>query len=235
MNVIFIQMKTTILRGLAIGIILMIASFYNAATAQVDPSTAAKPDTTVQEKGKKENKEDKKRKDEFIVYGGVNFNNLGVPDGDIWESKMNIGYHLGFDYKRGKFFYWQVGARYNNAVYSLKDHSIQTPDADFVSVAVRGIDIPVTGGINFLSAINRIVALRLFVSAVPSFALGVGDNDLGYTKEDINSFILYGQGGIGVNVAFIVLEAGYNFGFQDLLKDGQSKPGQVFINLGFRF
>ncbi len=100
---------------------------------------------------------------------------------------------------------------------------------------VRDIDIPVTGGINFLSAINRIVALRIFISAVPAFALGVGDNDLGITKDDINTFNLYGQAGLGVNVAFIVLEAGYNYGFIDMLQNAQSKPGQVFINLGFRF
>jgi hypothetical protein len=227
-------MKTTILRVMAIGIILMIASFYNAAMAQVDPSTAAKPDTTVQEKGEKENKEDKKRKDEFIPYVGVNFNQLGVSENDF-ESTMAIGWHLGFDYKRGKFFYWQVGLRYNNAVYKLKpsEHPLDFPDE--FTMAVRGFDIPVTGGINFLSAINRIVALRIFVSAVPAINLSVGENDYNYTKDDINSFVLYGQAGLGVNVAFLVLEAGYNFGFQDMLKDYQSKPGQVFINLGFRF
>jgi hypothetical protein len=46
---------------------------------------------------------------------------------------------------------------------------------------------------------------------------------------------MYGQGGIGINVAFVLLEAGYNYGFQDLHKDHKSKPGQVFVNLGFRF
>ena len=97
------------------------------------------------------------------------------------------------------------------------------------------IDIPITGGINFLSALNRIVALRLFISAVPAINLGIGENDLGITKDDINSFVLYGQAGLGVNVAFLVIEVGYNYGFQDMLKNYESKPGQLFINLGFRF
>ena len=86
-----------------------------------------------------------------------------------------------------------------------------------------------------MSFVNRIVALRLYISAVPSFALGVGDNDFGFTKDDINTFIFYGQGGIGVSVAFIVLDVGYNYGFQDQFKDFDSSPGQVFVNLGFRF
>ncbi len=101
---------------------------------------------------------------------------------------------------------------------------------------VRQIDVPITGGINFLSITSRIVGIRVYVSAVPSFALGVGSNDLGITKDDLNSFILYGQGGVGIDVAFIFVEAGFNYGFTNLFKtDFQSNPYQLFVNLGFRF
>jgi len=101
---------------------------------------------------------------------------------------------------------------------------------------VSDIDIPVTAGINLLSATNRVLSLRLFVSAVPAFTMKVGDNTYGISKDNVNSFVLYGQGGLGVNVAFLVLEVGYNYGFNELLTDyTDSKPGQVFINLGFRF
>jgi len=226
-------MKTIITRSLALSFVVIITSVFNFAMAQVETENTVIPDTTVQENGKQEKKaDDKKRKDEFIPYVGINFNQLSLSDNDI-ESKMGIGWHLGFDYKRGKFFYWQVGARFNASRYNLK--TIESESTDFIGVPVYDIDIPITGGINFLSAINRIVALRLFVSAVPAFNIGVGENDLDLTKDDINAFIMYGQAGLGVNVAFLVIEAGYNFGFQDLLKDIDSKPGQVFINLGFRF
>jgi outer membrane protein W len=64
----------------------------------------------------------------------------------------------------------------------------------------------------------------------------VGDNDLGINKERTNTFNFHGQAGVGVDVAFLFLEAGFNYGFSDLLKnDVQSNPAQVFINLGFRF
>jgi hypothetical protein len=219
-------MKTTKFKGLAICLGILIASIFNAAMAQVDTTLVATPDTSVSEKAKKEKKEDdRKRKDEFIPYVGVNFNQIKDLD-----TKMGVGYHLGFNYKRGKFFYWQVGARFNNAVYDITN-ALDSSDL----VGVRSIDIPITGGINFLSAVNRIAALRLFVSAVPGFALGVGENDLGFTKDDIESFCFYGQGGIGVNVAFLVIEAGYNYGFTHVFTSVGSKPGQVFINLGFRF
>lgn len=223
-------MKTdlSIISGKSIFFAFLFFLMSNVAMPQVDTMQVAQPDTTIQEKDKKEKKEDKKRKDEFIPYVGVNFNHLAVSD-DI-ESSMGIGYHIGFDYKRGKFFYWQVGARFNNAVYDLTN-ALDSND----NVSVKDIDIPITGGINFLSAINRLVALRLFVSAVPAFTLGVGDNDLGIEKDDLNSFMFYGQAGLGVNVAFIVLEAGYNFGFTEVFENAEAKPGQIFINLGFRF
>ena len=54
--------------------------------------------------------------------------------------------------------------------------------------------------------------------------------------DDINTFNLYGQGGVGVDVAFLFLEAGFNYGFTDLFKnDIESNPYQIFVNLGFRF
>jgi hypothetical protein len=210
--------------------------FSNVGMAQTEPVKASSPDTTVNKKDKDEGKKDKKkRKDEFIVYVGANFDQLTVSS-STYEASMKAGYHIGFNYKRGKFFYWQVGLRFNNAVYGLKTIPVSIDSVAVESnFAIRDLDIPITGGINFLSAVNRIVALRLFVSAVPAFNLSVGDNDLGITKDNINSFLMYGQAGLGINVAFVVLEAGYNFGFSDILKDAQSKPGQIFVNLGFRF
>jgi hypothetical protein len=210
--------------------------FYLFANAQTDSLTVSQPDSTL---NKQENKKDKEKgkgwNDEFIVYVGGSLNMLGV-SGDKYENHTAPGYMFGGAYKRGKFFYWQVGARYNNAVYSLTDLSKPADTTVTDSVfSVRDIGIPITGGINFLSATNRIFALRLFVSAIPSFAIGVGENDLGIGKDQINTFNLYGQAGIGVNVFFMVLEAGLNYGFMDVYKNDQSKPAQIFVHLGFRF
>jgi hypothetical protein len=83
---------------------------------------------------------------------------------------------------------------------------------------------------------NRVLSVRLFASAVPSVTLSVGDNSYGITKDEVNSFIMYGQGGLGINVAFLVIELGYNYGFNELISSyPDSNPGQVFVNLGFRF
>lgn len=203
----------------------------NVVVAQADSTQVSQT-----EDGKKK-KKDKKRKDEFKVFIGANFNQLNIAD-DRYYSNMGVGWDFGFSYKRGKFFYWEIGARYNNPNYMVKDNQVP-PDSSSIfdgSFGVRNIDVPITGGINFLSVTSRIVGLRVFVSAIPSFNLGIGSNDYGLTKDDINSFMFYGQGGVGVDIAFIYLEGGFNYGFTNLFKgDFQSNPYQVFLNLGFRF
>lgn len=197
-------------------------------TPPVTPVAAPAETQKVEEKSKQKKE---KKKNEIVFYTGVNFTQLGS-SAVGYESEAGTGWHLGAYYKQGKFFYWQAGLRYNSATIGYKSAGT----ADFGTFAVSDIDIPVTVGINLLSATNRVLSLRLFASAVPAFTMNVGDNTYGISKDNVNSFILYGQGGLGVNVAFLVLEAGYNYGFNELLTGNtDSKPGQVFINLGFRF
>jgi hypothetical protein len=224
------------------GIALFFFFFANVALSQVtevaDTLKTVKADTLKTNqaeavKAEDGNKKDKKgkKKNEIVFYTGVNFTQLGS-SATGYESEAGIGWHLGAYYKQGKFLYWQAGLRYNSALIGYKP----TGSADFGDFSVSDIDIPVTAGINLLSATNRVLSLRLFVSAVPAFTMNVGDNTYGISKDNVNSFVLYGQGGVGVNVAFVVLETGYNYGFNELLKDNtDSKPGQFFINFGFRF
>jgi hypothetical protein len=236
-------MKAIIKTTLLIILMFIIASMNNIASAQTDTTTAVKPDSTKpaqpaqpaaatqQEESPAAVSTDDGRIDEFIPYVGLNISQLYISS-DAIETESEMGYQLGFIYKRGGFFFWQAGARFCNSVYGLK---VVNSNADFETFDVNSIDIPLSVGINILSATNRVLSLRAFISAMPSFVIGVGDNNLEIIKDDLNSFIMYGQAGIGVSVAFLVVELGYNYGFQDLIKDETSNPGQVFINLGIRF
>ncbi len=229
-------MKTTKLKSyfLLLSLIFM-ASVMFSQTKTPEGSAPDSVKNVTQEEPAKKQKKERKRKDEFKVFGGLNFNKLAM-DESILKPTLAIGWDLGASYKRGKFFYWQIGVTYNNSVYNVNDTTL-IPGSPLDGVfSVRNIDVPVTVGLNFLSFINRILGLRVYISAVPQFAIGVGDNKLNVSMDNINSFNLYGQAGVGVDVAFIFLEAGYSYGFMDLLKnDIKSNPNQIFINLGFRF
>ena len=197
-------------------------------TVKADTLKANQAETMKTDDGKKKDK--KGKKNEIILYTGVNFTDLSSSDSYVTEA--STGYQLGAYYKQGRTFFWQAGARFANAKIGYKPEG----SADFTDISVSDIDIPLTLGVNFTSFMNRVLSMRLFASAVPAFTVKIADNPFGITKDKVNSFILYGQGGVGVNVAFVVLEAGYNYGFNELLKDNtNSKPGQFFINFGFRF
>lgn len=224
-------MKLKLKNALLVSLMMLVASAFNDAFSQNDTTVVAKPDTVAQQISKKEKKDNGKRKDEFIVYAGVSYSQLGLSS-NTYDSESELGYQLGFSYRRGKFFYWQAGGLFNNSVYGFTDMSTTV---DSTSLTIKSIDVPLTGGINVLSFTNRVAGLRAFASVVPSFVLGVNENAFDIEKDDINTFLFYGQVGVGANVAFFIVDVGYNFGFQDLLNSEASKPGQLFVNLGFRF
>lgn len=200
----------------------------SAVSVKNDTAIAAKPDTAVAKKSK----EKFHRNDAFILYAGVNFNDLKVSS-KVYESVSGTGWHLGVSYKKEGFFYWGIGARLSMAEYNLYEYGATDSVRDKFSVTE--VDVPITGGINFLPFSKRVVNFHVFVSAVPSFELSVGDNKLGIDKTNTNTTKLYGQGGLGVDIFSFVVDAGINVGFTDLMKNIESKPNQFFVSLGFRF
>ncbi|HEY9114059.1 MAG TPA: hypothetical protein VIN10_05125 [Bacteroidales bacterium] len=224
-------------------LILVMLFISNIVVSQTDTTNVATQDTTKldnkektdSQKSDESKKEEKKKKSGvFMAYGGVTFNQLNTSGN--YESYIAPGWALGAAYKRGRFVYWQVGARYNNAVYELH---LTDKTSDTVSdnlFGVRDIDIPVTVGLNLLYFTGRTLGLRIYVSAVPAFLLSAGSSGYPeFSKDNLNSFNFYGQGGLGLDVLFLSIDAGYNFGFTDIYQNDQSTPGQVYVNLGFRF
>ena len=229
-------MRTLKQTGVAVMISLALVFFLaNVAHAQVDttakkdtvpppPNTTAPPASTTTEP-----QPTPKR---FVIYAGPNISTLRVNSEEL-EDDTQTGWHVGLSWRSKGFLFSQFGLRYNSPVFSLfPANGSGTGDHKF---SVSSIDIPLTLGINILSATDKVLALRGFISAVPSFNIGVGDNDYGYDKDKIETFNFAGTLGIGVDVLFLVFELGYNYGFIDLLKDKDSKPGQAFLNIGFRF
>ena len=208
----------------------------NQAQAQVD-STAPKTDTvpvTTQPATTTSSSSGKpKGKPTIVLYAGPNVSTMRVESGDL-ENESKTGFHAGLYWRSKGFLYTQFGLRYNNAVYSIFPAG-GNPSGDS-KFSISSLDVPITLGINILNATDKVLNLRGFISAMPSFNLGVGDNDYNIEKDNIETFVFYGQLGIGVDVTFLVFELGYNYGFSDIIKDSdKSKPGQAFLNIGFRF
>jgi hypothetical protein len=169
---------------------------------------------------------------QFDIYAGVNSNTMSGSTAS-YNANSGTGYQIGVAWQKGNFTYWKVGLRYNYAVYGFNSLATSKDTGD---LKVQALDIPLSFGVNFLS-FARIVSLRAYISAMPSFTLGVTNNRFGISKDDVNSFIFYGQIGIGADIAFLLIDFGYNYGTQSLMKNSTSStnPGQLYLNLGVRF
>ena len=207
----------------------------DTAKAKVDTTAAAMADTTKPAQttaaATTATNESGEKPKHFIIYAGVNSNQLGGST-DKYDANSGVGYHIGVAWQTNGFIYGQFGLRYNNAVYGFNSKATSTDTGD---LKVQALDIPLTVGINFLS-FSKIASLRAFISAMPSFTLGVSDNHFGVNKDDVTSFIFYGQIGIGATIAFALIDIGYNYGFEGLIENfSNTKPGQWFLSLGVKF
>ena len=184
-------------------------------------------DVTIKEK------KEKKARSSYKVSAGVTLNSLSLDAANGLESIAAAGYNLGISYKRGRFLYYEVGARYNNRYFIVSD--LDNTLSTSKSFSVSAVDIPLTAGINITSFADRLVGVRVFLSAVPSFTLGENVDEIGLENDAISSFLFYGQAGVGVDIAFFFVEVGYNYGFDNIIEDITSNPSQGYLNIGFRF
>ncbi len=233
------------LKSVVLIVILVILN--NAAMAQVPPDTTkSKVDTAMMmpadttkpaqtapaPTSSTSTNENAAKHKQFDVYAGVNSNTMSGSTAS-YNANSGTGYQIGIAWQKGNFTYWKVGLRYNYAVYGFNSLATSKDTGD---LKVQALDIPLSFGVNFLS-FAKIVSLRAYISAMPSFTLGVSDNRFGISKDNVNSFIFYGQLGLGADIAFLLIDFGYNYGTQSLMKNSTSStnPGQFYLNLGVRF
>ncbi len=184
-----------------------------------------------------EQKKERKARNSFKISAGLDFNNLNLDSADEVESNSRLGYNLGVSFKSGRFFYYEVGARYNKRNFKVTDISGPIEVNRF---STSSIEVPLNVGVNLTSFASRLIGVRIFVGAVPSFLLNADADEMGLEKDDFTSFLFLGQAGVGIDIAFFFVETGYNYGLSNVLKDVEnesvkSNPSQFFINLGARF
>jgi len=209
---------------------LFIVLFCQNAIAQTDTTTVdskAVQDTIIEAtKTKKQHK----RVSDFRIYGGVSTSKILLSNNSAYESAYAAGYNLGFSYRKGRFAYWEMGLNFNNSVVTLDELSIQEKN-----MQIRQLEVPISIGINALSLTRRVLGIRLFGGVAPGYVVGIEENPFDLVTDDFNRFQLSGRIGVGVDVLFLFIEGGYQYGFTDLLKDQDSNLTQLDLKLGFRF
>ena len=126
---------------LLVSILFCFSAF--AQTDTIPNKNLAVKDTIVEKSSKKK---EHKRVSDFKIYGGISATTILLYD-NSFESAYGTGYLLGFAYRQGRFGYWEIGANYNNSVVTLKGENIFKDN-----LKIRQLEVPLSGGINLLSA-----------------------------------------------------------------------------------
>lgn len=208
---------------------LLVMLFTLSAVSQIDTASVdneAAQDTLIEQT---KTKKEYKRVSDFRIYGGVSTSNIMLSNSS-YESDYAAGYVLGFSVRKGRFAYWEFGLNYNSSVVSIEEVSVLEEN-----MQIRQLEAPITIGINALSATRRVLGVRLFGGVVPGYIAGIKENPFDLVNDDFNRFQFSGRVGVGVDVLFLFIEGGYQYGFTDMLKDQESNLSQLDLKLGFRF
>jgi hypothetical protein len=166
--------------------------------------------------------------------GGINASKLTTDDGK-WSSDANVGWQVGGSWLLGNKLYFEPGIYY--ASISSDATSTDFPGLD-LSTKINLVRIPAFVGFHILgNASESFFNLRVFGGPTVSFITHVeGFEDL--IKDDFKKTQWGMDAGAGINIWWIFLDAGYEWGLSkvfDEKHDTSSKVRAFWANIGIRF
>ena len=168
---------------------------------------------------------------EILPQIGVSFPTYS---GDDVDASTGIGFEAGGKVRIGGRFYVEPG------IFWATNGADVTDDGMTDELRIADMRIPVVLGFKIIK--SRVIALRIFGGAYVAFVTSVTENDFEVEKDHITSTLWSGRAGAGLDFTLISLDAGYDFGFSDLVDDpglasevGEVKRNGFFIQAGLRF
>ena len=167
---------------------------------------------------------------------GVNFSGLDAKLQDI-TAEARVGWNAGLDFRIGQgFLFLNPGVHYYSYTARLvKD--IESPDDVKLSdeTTIQNIKLPVNLGIR-LTGDNGLLGLHVQGGIVPAMVVGVTEKqDFFFDKNDLNTFTLGANMGVGVDILFFTLDANYEIGLNDFFKDAAGRNNMLTVSAGIKF
>jgi hypothetical protein len=158
---------------------------------------------------------------------GTNFATFHGTDSDV---SAKAGYQFGGGVLIGNKFYVEPGIQF------VRRSSTITAQSTSVDFSQNLVKIPVYAGVHVLGAEDQPFALRLFAGPTVSIPGKIKDGDDFFDKDNINSAIWAVDGGVGLDIFFLFVEANYEYSFNDYFSDSMGgdngKHGAFIINAG---
>ena len=168
------------------------------------------------------------------VAFGINTSRLNTDNGS-WSNEARVGWQTGGSWLMGNKFYIEPGVYYASISSSMvhKDNAQLSFDSK-----INMFRIPVFAGYHILgNASDSFFNLRVFGGPTMSFITSVTETEA--LKKDDFSKMLWGvDAGIGVNVWWLFLDIGYEWGLNNVYSHddhGSAIERALWANLGIRF
>ena len=169
---------------------------------------------------------------EIKGFGGINAASFSDLEAGLSQNS-NISYQVGASVLFGTTWYVEPGI-----VWGVKnvDFVDSSTDAGFNN-KISGMKIPVLVGYRFFGRSENLLNLRVFVGATANFNTSYKKEDIAVNDSTFNSLSWNGNVGVGVDILFLFLDAGYEIGLSDFFDTSElsSKINGFYANIGFRF
>jgi len=146
--------------------------------------------------------------------------NLASFKGTDTEVAAKMGYQYGAGVLIGNKFYVEPGIQFVRKTSVITENST---DFDFSQNFVK---IPVYAGYHLLGAEDKPLALRIFAGPTVSVPGKIKKGADQIDKDHINKSIWAVDGGVGLDILFLFIEANYEYSFNDYATDGPLKGGK---------
>jgi hypothetical protein len=163
---------------------------------------------------------------------GMNFATLHQSDNDV---SAKAGYQFGGGVLIGNKFYVEPGIQF------VRSTKVLTPDVDGsagseeIDFSQNLVKIPVYAGYHILGAEDKPFALRIFAGPAVSIPGKIKKGEDQIDKDHISKSVWAIDGGIGLDIFFLFVEANYEYSLNDYFVDNapaNGKHGAFIVNAG---
>ena len=153
---------------------------------------------------------------------GLNFATFHGSDEDV---SAQAGYQFGGGVLIGNKFYVEPGIQFVRHVRDISG----------INLVSNSVKIPVYAGYHLLGAEESPFALRIFGGPAVSIAGKLKEGPDHITKDDLNKTMWAVDGGLGLDIFFLFIEANYEYSFSDYFAESfgdSGKHGAFIVNAG---
>lgn len=173
---------------------------------------------------------------DFIIRAGLH--SVLSSESEINTANVKggrVGWNLGADMRFGKILFIQPGLHFYSSSLSLEAENGSIDDFK-ESARVQSLKIPVMLGVSpFNNLGDGNFDFVLTAGAVPTFNLGLADDNDLFDDDDLTNVNWSGRVGAGLEFSLFAVGVYYEFGFNKLLEDAEENFSIIGATVGLKF